>query len=337
MQIPIFDGHNDLLTRLWQRSSHIDLPRMRRGGFAGGLFAVFILPQDGDLNFSKMGDNGYAVPLPDPMSFEESFPIAVKQIAILMQLIEHSNGALRLCRTSAEIDQCAADDVISVVLHMEGAEAIDTELHALEVFYAAGLRSLGPVWSRNTAFAHGVPMQFPATPDIGGGLTDAGVRLIKACNAKRILIDLSHINEKGFWDVARISDAPLITTHSNAWEICNSTRNLTDKQLDAIRDSDGIVGVNFATCFIRPDGKMSSDTDLSQLLNHIDYLIERLGDTRVALGSDFDGAVMPKEIGDIGGLDALRSAFDRHGYDAALQKKLCNENWRNLLQNVWGA
>jgi len=182
-----------------------------------------------------------------------------------------------------------------------------------------------------------VPIRFPSTPDIGAGLTDAGKRLVAACNKKRILIDLSHLNEAGFWDVAKLSDAPLIATHSNAWAHCQSARNLTDAQLDAIRESDGLVGINFATCFIRADGKMSSETKLTELLKHIDYIIERVGDTRVALGSDFDGAIVPKAIGDVAGLDALRNAFVNHGYDEGLQKRLCHENWLNALQRVWGA
>ena len=354
MAQPIFDGHNDLLLRLMQRcetsdvdsviaqcltghnEGHIDLPRMQTGGFAGGLFAVFMPPKNGSLNFESMGDGGYKIPLPQPMPHTEALPIAMHQVRILLQLIAQSDGALVLCTTRQQIEQCLKNKTIAAVLHMEGAEAIDEDLNALDVFYAAGLRSLGPVWSRNTVFADGVPIAFPATPDIGGGLTEVGKRLIAKCNKKRILIDLSHLNEKGFWDVAKLSDAPLVATHSNIWSLCNSARNLTDKQLDAIRESDGIVGMNLATCFIRPDGKMSSETELSLLLQHIDAAIERLGETRVALGSDFDGAVVPKAIGDIGGLDALRNAFTQHGYDEELQKKLCYSNWLNALERTWG-
>lgn len=351
---PIFDGHNDLLLRLMQLSSelgvdtavtqciegfskgHIDLPRMQAGRFAGGLFAVFMPPTNGSLNFEKMDNKGYKIPLPPPLSYADALPVAMHQVRILLQLIEQSHGKMVLCTTRQQIEHCIKLQVIAVVLHMEGAEAIDEELNALDVFYAAGLRSLGPVWSRNTQFADGVPIAFPATPDIGGGLTEAGKRLVTKCNKKRILIDLSHLNEKGFWDIARLSDAPLVATHSNVWSVCNSSRNLTDSQLDAIRDSDGVVGMNLATCFIRPDGKMSSDTDLSLFLQHVDAAIERLGETRVALGSDFDGAVVPKAIGDISGLDALRNAFIQHGYDEALQKKLCHTNWLDALERTWG-
>lgn len=297
---------------------------------------MFIPPVNDKLNFESMGNGGYTIPMPEPMCYQDALPVAMTQVSILLKLVEHSEGAMRLCTSRANIDQCISEGVIAVVLHMEGAEAIDEQLMALDVFYAAGLRSLGPVWSRNTVFANGVPLAFPATPDIGGGLTEAGRRLIKACNEKRILIDLSHLNEQGFWDIAKLSTAPLVATHSNAWSVCNSARNLTDKQLEAIKESDGIVGVNLATCFIRTDGKMSSDTSLDEVLQHVDYLLEKLGDSRVGFGSDFDGAVVPKAIGDIGGLDALRNAFAKHGYNEALQRKLSVENWLDVLERTWG-
>ena len=122
---------------------------------------------------------------------------------------------------------------------MEGCEAIDADLAALETFYAAGLRSLGPVWSRNNIFGHGVPFAYPMDPDTGPGLTEAGKRLVKACNRLGIMIDLSHITEKGFWDVAKLSDQPLVASHSNVHAITPVARNLTDRQLDAMRESQG--------------------------------------------------------------------------------------------------
>src|SRR5919202_1128991 len=148
--------------------------------------------------------------------------------ASLFRIEAESQGQLKVVRTAAELD-------------------------ALEVFYQAGLRSLGPVWSRPTAFGHGVPFAFPRSPDTGAGLTDAGKELVRACNRLGIMIDLSHLNEQGFWDVAGLSDAPLVATHSNAHALCPSTRNLTDEQLGAIAGSGGLVGVNFAVSFLRED------------------------------------------------------------------------------------
>jgi membrane dipeptidase len=256
-------------------------------------------------------------------------------VALLFRLEEQAQGQLKVVRTLSDIQGCLETGVHAAILHFEGAEAIDRDLNALEVFYRAGLRSLGPVWSRPTIFAHGVPFGYPLSPDTGPGLTDAGKELIKACNHLGILIDLSHINEKGFWDIARLSDAPLVATHSNVHALSQTTRNLTDKQLDAIKESDGLVGLNFGVNDLRADGERNADTPLEVLVAHIDYLVERLGLERVALGTDFDGTLIPKAIGDATGMPGFMDVLRTHGYDDAALRKIGHENWLRVLAKTW--
>ena len=186
-------------------------------------------------------------------------------------------------------------------------------------------------------FGHGVPFRYPSGPDTGDGLTDQGLRLVKRCNELRIMLDLSHLNEKGFWDVARHSDAPLVATHSNAHALCPHSRNLTDDQLRAIAESDGMVGLNFAVAFLREDGKMIADVPLTQMLRHLDHLMSILGEDRVGLGSDYDGAVVPEDVTTIADLPRLRDAMTSHGYSEQLVRKLCHENWLRVLEKTWGA
>ncbi|NQW09565.1 MAG: membrane dipeptidase [Alphaproteobacteria bacterium] len=348
---PIFDGHNDVLLRLFKKgvagvetqfiagdgAGHLDLPRMRAGGFGGGLFAVFVPSTTGPgLRFSDMVGESYDVPLPEPLSVGDALPVALEMAGILFKIEQASQDAVTVCRTAADIRRCLETGSLATVLHIEGAETIDAEFRSLEVLYEAGLRSIGPVWSRPTAFAHGVPFRYPGSPDTGPGLTDLGKELVRVCNAKGIVIDLSHLNEKGFWDVAALSTAPLIATHSNAHALCPSTRNLTDRQLAAIRDSGGMVGINFATCFLRPDGQMDADTSLDVVMRHLDHLLEQVGEDGVGFGSDFDGAVIPKDIGSAAGLPALREAMRAHGVDAGLMEKLCWRNWVGVLERTWG-
>ena len=215
--------------------------------------------------------------------------------SLLFRIERESNGRVRVCRTVADIERCLADDALAAVLHIEGAEAIDANFELLDVLYEAGLRSLGPVWSRPNVFGHGVPFRCPSSPDTGPGLTDLGKALIGACNRLRILIDLSHLNERGFWDVAEISNAPLVATHSNAHAVSPHSRNLTDKQLAAIGETGGLVGVNFATSFLRPDGRHDRDTPLDLMIQHIEHMLEHAGEDCVGLGSDFDGAMIPAD------------------------------------------
>jgi membrane dipeptidase len=352
-ELPIFDGHNDTLLSLYtgergegatffERSEkgHIDLPRARAGGFGGGFFAVYIPPEEEREHMDRSQfatPDGFEVPLPAPLERNYAQRVAIAISASLFRIEAASDGQVKVVRTADELATCLRDGVIAAILHFEGAEAIDPELNALEVFYQAGLRSIGPVWSRPTAFGHGVPFAFPRSPDTGPGLTEAGRELVRACNRLGIMLDLSHLNERGFWDIAELSDAPLVATHSNAHALCRSTRNLTDKQLDAIKESDGMVGLNFHVGFLREDGGDQADTPLDVMVRQIDYLVERLGIDGVGLGSDFDGATMPLEIGDVSGLPKLVAALRAGGYDDAALRKLAHENWVRVLRKTWRA
>ncbi|QLF68365.1 membrane dipeptidase [Peteryoungia desertarenae] len=345
----IFDGHNDVLLRLWRsrqqggdpvvefkrgvREGHIDAPRARLGGLAGGLCAIYI-PSPHDFLLREPNEDGhYLTPLDPPLERGPSLDIALSMAAIARQL--DRAGAWRMCVSTSEIQQAIAADVFAAVLHMEGCEAIGADLDALEVFYAAGLRSLGPVWSRHNIFGHGVPFAFPSSPDTGPGLTPLGFDLVRRCNKLGILIDVAHITEQGFWDVARTSDQPLVASHSNAHSLTPVARNLTDRQMDAIRDSRGLVGLNYAVTMLRPDGADIADTPIDRMVAHIDYMVERMGIDCVALGSDFDGATIPRAIGDATGNPVLIEALKHAGYGEEALGKLCRTNWLRVLRQAW--
>ena len=197
-------------------------------------------------------------------------------------------------------------------MHLEGAEPLDVCLEALDAWHAMGLRSVGPVWSRPNRFGNGVPFRFPHSPDTGEGLTDAGRALVRKLNAYNMVVDLSHLNTRGFWDVAGITDAPLIATHCGAHAVAPASRNLTDDQLDEIGRTNGLVGIPYIVDFLRPDGKLDADTPLTQVVAHVRHVADRIGVDHVALGSDFDGGVIPQELGDVAGLpEAPRRAARR--------------------------
>jgi membrane dipeptidase len=351
--LPTFDGHNDLLLRLhkdpanretiWltgEGRGHLDLPRMRKGGFAAGFFAIYIpspVSHDSQDYMAAMENPPFALPLPALITAEEALPTAMSMARQLLWMERASQGGFKICTTAAQIRDCMAQGVIAGIMHMEGAEAIDENLDNLYAFHAMGLRSLGPVWSRPTIFGHGVPFAFPSSPDTGEGLTAKGRDLIRACNDLGVMIDLSHLNEKGFNDVAKLSTAPLVATHSNAHAVTPSSRNLTDRQLHMIRDTGGMVGLNFATSFLRRDGKQGADMGWEDVLAHLDHLLSILGEDHLGFGSDFDGAELPQGIGDVTGLPALQQAMLDHGYGADLMRKLTSENWLALLDRTWKA
>ena len=348
--IPIFDGHNDFLLRLvndpanreqiWHKGNgkgHMDLPRIKAGGFAGGFFAVYIpSPSAGDgIDYEKLMDAPpFDLPLPDLIGAKASQPFAMAMVGQLLWL--ERTGTLKICRSLADIRDSMARGIVAAILHFEGAEPIGEDLDALHVWHAMGLRSLGPVWSRPTVFGHGVPFRFPGGPDTGPGLTDAGKALIRECNTLKIMVDLSHLNEKGFNDVAEISSAPLVATHSNAHAVTKSTRNLTDRQLAMVRESRGMVGLNYATSFLSENGRKHAFSGWDPVLRHVDHLLERLGEDHLGLGSDYDGATLPADLGDVAGGQRLIEALRAHGYGEPLLRKIAHENWLALLDRTWG-
>ncbi len=339
--IAVFDGHNDAITKAPARAlaagregGHLDIPRMALGGMRGGIFAIFTPSPGGSDELVRTAQGALEVPLATAIAQEEADEHARAAARALTGL--DRAGLLRVVRTADELDEAiAGTGPPAAVMHLEGAEAIDPDLQALGPWHEAGLRSLGLVWSRANAFAHGAPFRFPSSPDIGPGLSAAGIALVRACGELGIAVDLSHLNERGFWDVAALGHGPLIASHSGAHAISPMSRNLTDAQLEEIGRSGGLVGVYFACPMLRADFADDPATPLSAIVDHIRYIAERIGPEHVGLGSDFDGVTIPTEIGDAAGLQRLIEAIEVAGFTRAEVEGIANGNWRRVLRSAW--
>jgi membrane dipeptidase len=358
---PIFDGHNDTILSLtgrgldrnaagrsfFERSEigHVDLPRAREGGLAGGFFAVFIPntpladpgSQSAEADSEQIArafnpEGGW----PEPMDLKVAQSEALELLGVLFRIERESNGECKIIRSAADLQQCIDNGTFAILLHFEGSDMLDPAGYALDVFSQAGVRGVGMTHFRRNRYTEGVPNTFPSSPDTGPGLTEEGKELVRQCNRLKVLLDVSHMTEKGFWDLAAITDAPIVATHSNAWALSNSPRNLTDKQMDAIKESRGVAGLNYHVGFLREDGARDPDTPLGVMANHIDYMVERMGIDCVALGSDFDGATMPAELKDATGLPKLMQELSDRGYDEAALTKIAYGNWVRVLRETWG-
>jgi membrane dipeptidase len=228
-----FDGHNDVLCRLWRQGNdgvaaflegdgkgQLDLPRARAGGMVGGLYATFAPSEGKPQAYEPIESGTNDRRVPPPLELTHAQRATLEMAALLFRIAERSNGGVRIARSVADIRAAKAAGAHAPVLHIEGCEALDGDLRMLDVLYAAGLRSLGPVWSRSNIFGHGVPFRFPSSPDTGDGLTDLGQALIRRCNEMRILIDLSHAarpaNQTAAIQAAQQAEADAKARASNA-------------------------------------------------------------------------------------------------------------------------
>ncbi|WP_200410819.1 dipeptidase [Virgibacillus salexigens] len=345
---PIIDGHNDTLLRLYEENEdknsffskgangHIDLPRARNNQFGGGFFAAFTPNANYEIAPEKyVTSTGYDMPLPPQIDQQTALNHTMQLASMLVELEATSNGIFQTVTNTQKLAFCLENQILAAIFHIEGAEAIDTDFSALQVLYQAGLRSLGIVWSRPNAYGEGAPFRYPSSPDIGGGLTEAGKDLVHACNQLGIMIDTTHLNEKGFWDVVQQSDAPIVATHSNVHAICPISRNLTDKQLQAIKKSNGVVGINYAVNMLREDGQFDTNIPLDTIVQHIAYIAENFGIDHVALGSDFDGTTVPDSLKDVTGLPKLMKRLQAHGFTDKDLEKVAYKNWIRVLGATW--
>jgi len=344
--IPVFDGHNDALTRLWlsdhpdpvhafiheRLAGHLDLKRCQEAGFVGGMFAIFLPP----FNYvqqhhpNKLFDQNAS-----DFTQQQIEQICLEQLDLAHQLAQRSTD-IQICTSVQDIQSCIDTQKLGIVLHMEGAEALQHNPDLLDVFYERGLRSIGPLWNRPSRFGHGLNAKFPHSPDTGEGLTLEGKAFIKRCSDKKMVIDVSHMNEQAFWDTVNILQQPIVATHSNVHVLCPQARNLTNHQLKEIQDSNGMVGVNFDVAFLRPDGQRNADTSIDVILDHLDYLIDQMGEEHVGFGSDFDGALISTELADVTGLHQLIERMQQRGYSNTLIENICMNNWMKVFYRIFG-
>ena len=352
---PIFDGHNDTLTHIFRPdrghgrsfyersdSGQLDLPRAQIGGLAGGVCAIFTpvppdSPESDPFDSLTRTADGYDVKYPAAIEHAYARDFTLDVLDLAQEIEAQGNGSVTITLDAANQEHNLQDGVYSMVLGIEGAAAISPNLDDLQEYYERGVRVINPVWSRPNAFGYGVPFRFPGSPDTGPGLTPAGKALVEACNEMGIVIDLAHLNEKGFWELADLSTAPLVTSHTAAHAICPSTRNITDEQIKAIGRSDGLIGVYYMPGGTRSDGKHGKDTPLASIVRHIEHIVDLIGIDHVALGSDFDGASMPYGLADAAALPNLLQVLDEAGYDKDDLAKITHENWLRVLRATWRA
>ncbi len=211
---------------------------------------------------------------------------ALDQISYLYTEIEEADGAVKLCKTHQDMIDARENGQVGVLLSFEGADPLQNDINLLRIFHELGVRGLGLTWSRRNYACDGAAFRDGSNIQ-PSGLTAFGIDLLQAAEALGMFIDVSHLSDAGFWDVMKYGRRPVIASHSNCRMVKSTPRNLTDDQIKAIAEKDGVIGMNGLNAYIgdeRADGERLGAADL---VNHIDHIAQLVGVRHVGLGFDF--------------------------------------------------
>jgi membrane dipeptidase len=308
----IVDAHCDTASEvldkgcsLYSNGYHADLKRMLGAGGWVQFFAAFV----------------------DPDNYRyRTMQRAVSIIDCIRLQAEANSGAMSICLNHDDIINTVKDNKVAAIISIEGGEALQGELAALRMFHRLGVRSVCLTWNYRNEIGDGV-----TDTDSGGGLTPFGREVVSEMNRLGMLVDVSHLSEKGFWDVLEFSKAPIIASHSNARALCSHPRNLTDEQIAAITKNGGVIGINLYPCFLKDDGKAGID----DIAAHIEHIVSIAGEDHVGLGCDFDGIECTPD--GIAGVQDIGKLFERLlsiNYKERFIEKFAGENFLKIIKKV---
>ncbi|WP_282941980.1 dipeptidase [Paenibacillus sp. RC67] len=306
----IIDGHCDVLYKMYQKRD-LDFYNSQSTGL--------------DVTFSRMVQSGvkiqfFAIFLSEAIR-QPYFDHYLEYINIFYQKII-SDPRIKLIKNQTDLLEVMSGTKKGAILTLEGADAIqDNPLYTQTLFYL-GIRLIGVTWNYGNWAADGVlePRQ--------GGFSKKGIRFIKECNDLGIMMDVSHLSEKSFWDVAAMSAKPFVATHSNAKAVCGHPRNLDDDQIKAIIQKQGRIGITFVPWFVNDQGSAS----ISDLAKHIDHICALGGEKQLVIGSDFDGiSQWIPNLEHTGQYDELAQYLSKHYKDEWI-KDFFYRNWYRFLE-----
>lgn len=283
----------------------IDIEKLKKGNVDLQFMAVFIYP-----------------------SFNPDFSLkkSLNYIDLLYRKLEENSEHISLIRNFKDLKRNKDEGKKSVLLALEGGEPLTNDIAVLRMMYKLGLRCITLTWNHRNNIADGV-----AETISGGGLTNFGREIVKEMNRLGIIVDVSHISEKGFWDVIDLTSKPIIASHSCAYNLCDHIRNLKDDQIKAISRLNGVIGINYCASFLEND---PSKATVKSIVNHIEYIAKVGGINCVGLGSDFDGAKVPDDVSDISQIYKIRDEMVKRGFTDTDINKVMGNNFARVIEEV---
>ena len=301
------DSMWELREDMGQRSSlgHLDVPRMIDRGISCQVFAV-----------SSERSRTPAYPLRTAMVMIERFHRECESIPQLEPVTSYKG-----------IIEAKKRGNVSGMLSIEGADVIEGRIEMLGVFHSLGVRMVGLVHSLRNQLADGVTDR-----RTGGGLSELGVQAVEELDRLGMIIDVSHLNDVGFWDVLELTRNPVIASHSNSRAVCGHPRNMTDEMIEELAGNGGVMGMNFAPSFVHP-----VEATLGGVVDHIDHIVKLVGPDHVGLGSDFDGIPFtPKGLEDASRMPDITRELVKRGYGKEDIVKILGGNHLRLIKEIAG-
>ena len=314
------DLHCDTLLRiadskgamvLAKNDGHIDVEKLRQGDALAQFFAIFIPKPKAEETFGEDGSYKF---------FNWVYETYQKEMEANKQFLAPA------CNFE-DIMKNKADGKISAVLTIEEGDPVQGKIERIQEFYDKGVRLITLTWNYENSIG------YPNSDDAEAmkkGLKPFGIEVVKRMNELGMLVDVSHLSEGGFYDVAKHSSKPFVASHSCARNLCSHRRNLWDDQLKVMGETGSIVGVNFASAFMNDGGEV---TTIDDVVRHMIHIKNKAGIEAVAFGSDFDGISPTLEFKDYLGMNKIADALTKHFTPAEIDL-ICNGNALRVIKAV---
>lgn len=309
----IFDAHCDTISKIYEEkeelysnSFHVDLERLEKYKHFTQIFAICI-------------DNDY---------FAKNIPFkhTLRILQRFNEEISKNAEKVALVRSFSDMTYAAQSGKTAAFLSIEGGEAFEGDISLLRIFYNLGVRIVTLTWNRRNEIGDGVGIEGSKH-----GLSSFGREVLREMNSLGMLIDISHINESGFWDVVQYSNKPFIASHSNSQHICNNKRNLSDEQFKALINVNGVAGINLCDDFLRDGG----NSTISDIIKHIEHFMSLGGENNIGFGFDFDGIDnLPCEIKGVEDIYKIIDELSVLGYSETIIDKITHKNFYRIVNEI---
>lgn len=358
----VIDTHNDVLSTVTMRGlniendltgqSHSDIARLKKGGMDIQVFSIFC-----DERFGK----------------DTAFKYANIEIDSLYAIVKRNPDKMMIVTNPKEMEQAVKQKKLGCMMGVEGGHMIEDNLNYLDALYKKGVRYMTLTWNNSTSWATSAADETRKRDSLPHlGLTEFGKQIVKRMNQLGMIVDLSHVGERTFWDAINTTTKPVIASHSNAYALCPVPRNLKDDQIKAIGKNGGVIHLNFYSGFVDSNyaknknaflKRHQSEVDslkalkwanyeieewtakkypqevevyrpsLSQLLDHLDYIVKLIGVDHVGLGSDFDGIESaPRPLDDVTAFPLVTKALVERGYSKKDIEKILGGNFIRVFK-----